>query len=81
VLYTERGRHMLMHNRQSRRRWGQEALTVASRSEIGKRADKAAQEVLGVSSRREAFSLLDAGKLSGTAAEAEFSSLRFLLER
>jgi hypothetical protein len=46
--------------------------------EIEALADRQALAILGVS-REEAFRRLDAGELRGTAAEAEFRNLRWLL--
>lgn len=43
-------------------------------------ADLEARKLLGLSSRMEAFTMLDAGKLSGTIAEAEFKMLRKLTD-
>ncbi len=43
-------------------------------------AERQADEILGVS-LKEAFEMLDRGELEGTAAEAEFSMLRFLIEQ
>jgi hypothetical protein len=42
-------------------------------------ADRRARTILGAKSREEAFRRLDAGELRGTAAEAEFRNLRWLL--
>jgi hypothetical protein len=43
-------------------------------------AERGVQGMLGVPLER-AFAMLDAGELSGTAAEAELRMLRFVLER
>lgn len=55
------------------------AVAVYTRREAEALADRKAQAILGASSREEAFRRLDAGELAGTAAEAEFSNLRWLL--
>jgi hypothetical protein len=51
------------------------ALTPRQAAEL---ADREAQRILEVSSA-EAFKMLDRGDLEGTAAEAEFRMLRFLV--
>jgi hypothetical protein len=43
-------------------------------------AEREAAEILDVS-LEEAFQMLDRGDLAGTIAEAEFSMLRFLIDR
>jgi hypothetical protein len=55
------------------------AVVVLTRRDVERRADEQARRILGVPSREEAFRKLDAGELEGTAAEAEFASLRWLL--
>jgi len=51
---------------------------ILSRADLERRAEAEAQEMLGVSAR-EAFQLLDDGKLRGTLTEVEFICLRELL--
>ena len=52
---------------------------VLTKRQLEERADAAAQRMLGVRDRHEAFARLDRGELAGTVAEAEFSMLRVLL--
>jgi len=52
---------------------------VLTRPELGARAEKIAQDLLG-KSRERAFKMLDQGKLRGTLAEATLSPLRDLLK-
>jgi hypothetical protein len=54
-------------------------IKVISKRQLKARAEAESKSMLGVSSRT-AFKWLDAGKLRGTMAEAEFKGLRFLLE-
>lgn len=51
-----------------------------TKKELRQYVEKRSQEVLGVNSPEEAFSMLDSGKIDGTVAEIEFSNLRSLLE-
>src|SRR4051812_46312040 len=55
------------------------AVEEKSRTEIEALAEKEAQEIFGVI-REEAFQKLDRGELRGTVAEAEFRSLKRLLD-
>lgn len=49
-----------------------------SAEEVQQLAEERAQSMLQVSATR-AFKLLDQGKLNGTIAEAEFQTLRFMM--
>jgi hypothetical protein len=53
---------------------------VLEKKDVRRLADERAQEMLHVRSSREAFRLLDEGKLDGTIAEAELKMLRFLMK-
>jgi hypothetical protein len=55
------------------------AVVVRTHAQVARQADERARRILGVASCEEAFRKLDAGELEGTAAEAEFASLRWLL--
>jgi hypothetical protein len=52
-----------------------------SQDDLERAADEEARSILHVNSRVDAFRMLDEGKLAGTMAEAEFSMLRYLLNR
>ena len=56
------------------------ALIVMTRREAEQHADGVARQLLGVTSRKDAFRMLDNGELDGTAAEAVFSGLQHLLQ-
>jgi hypothetical protein len=53
---------------------------VLTRAEIKAQADHIAQSVLGLSSRKEAFRMLDRGELTGMAVEIELKTLRSWLK-
>jgi hypothetical protein len=57
---------------------GSGAVVVRTRKQLEERAEKVAQDLLGVSSVR-AFKMLDGGKLRGTLAEAALTPIRDLL--
>jgi hypothetical protein len=59
---------------------GAASAKVLGKMDVKRLADERAQEMLQVRSSREAFRLLDEGKLDGTIAEAEFKMLRFLMK-
>ena len=51
-----------------------------TRDDVMQTAERDAQAMLGVS-LSEAFEMLDAGRLEGTAAEAELRMVRFVLDK
>lgn len=69
-----------MADRSNGRNGGSPARQYVSPAEARAIAERQADEILGVS-LEDAFEMLDRGELEGTAAEAEFSMLRFLIEQ
>jgi len=65
------------HPRRSKR--AEPLEVVLTKKQLEKRADRAAQTILGLSSREQAFQKLDRGELEDTIAGAEFTMLRELL--
>lgn len=76
---VKRGERRYLMIMSTRSKNGKGGVVVLSRQKAEDMADEKARSMLGVSSRKDAFRMLDDGELAGKGVEAEFKRLRFLL--